>query len=122
MPNSKSPGTDGFPAEFYKVFWIDLKNILMSCYSFAFRTGQLSTSQRRGIISLIPKKDPIPFLLKNWHPISLLNTDYKIVTKCISSRLKQVLLSIARPDQIGLLKGRYIGENIRLLCDIIDYC
>ena len=111
MPNGKSPGTDGFPTEFYKVFGIDLKNILLSCYSFAFRTGQLSTSQRRGIISLIPKKDSIPFFLKNWHPISPLNTDYKIVTKCITSRLKQVLPSIVHPDQTGYLKGTDILEK-----------
>ena len=104
-----------------RLFWIDLKNILLSCYSFAFRTGQLSTSQRRGIISLIPKKDSIPFFLKNWRSISLLSTDYKIVTKCNASRLKQVLPSIAHPDQTGYLKGRYIGQNIRLLSDNTDY-
>ena len=92
MPDGKSPGTDGFPAEFYKVFWIDLKNILLSCYSFAFRTGQLSTSQRRSIISLIPKKDSIPFFLKNWRSISLLNTDYKIVYKmhCLSFKTSTI--------------------------------
>ena len=50
-----------------------------------------------------------------------MNTDYKIVTKCNASRLKQVLPSIVHPDQTGYLKGRYIGENIRLLSDIIDY-
>ena len=63
MPNGKSPGTDGFPAEFYKVFWIDLKDILLSCYVAAFRTGKMSISQRRGIITLIPKSS-VPFLLK----------------------------------------------------------
>ena len=50
-----------------------------------------------------------------------MNTDYKIVTKCIASRLKQVLPSIVHPDQTGYLKGGYIGENIRLLSGIIDY-
>ena len=39
-----------------RFFWIDLKNILLPCYSFAFGTGQLSTSQRRGIISLYQKR------------------------------------------------------------------
>ena len=67
------------------------------------------------------KKDSIPFFLKNWRPISLFSIDYKIVTKCIASRLKQVLPSLVHPDQTGYLKGRYIGENIRLLSDIIDY-
>ena len=120
MPNGKSPGTDRFPVEFYKVFWIDLKDILLSCYVAAFRTGKMSISQRRGIITLIPKNS-VPFLFKNWRPISLLNTDYKIATRCIASRLKQVLPSITHSDQTGYLKGRYIGENVRLLFDIIEY-
>ena len=121
MPNGKSSGTDGFPVEFYKVFWIDLKDILLSCYVAAFRTGKMSISQRRGIITLIPKKISVPFLLKNWRPISLLNTDYKIATRCIASRLKQVLHSIIHPDQTRYLKGRYIGENVRLLFDVIEH-
>ena len=50
-----------------------------------------------------------------------MNTDYKIVTKCIASGLKQVLRSILHPDQTVYLKGSYIGENIRFLSDIIDY-
>ena len=85
MPNGKSPGTDGFHAEFYKVFWIDLKDILLSCYVAALRTRKMSISQRRGIITLIPKKNSVPFLIKNLRPISLLNTDYKIATRCIAS-------------------------------------
>ena len=117
MPNGKSPGTDRFPAEFYNVFWIDLKAILLSCYVAAFTTGKMSISQRGGKITLIPKKNSVPFLLKN----SLLNTDYKIATRCIASRLKQVLPSIIHPDQTGYLKNRYIGENVRLLFDVIEH-
>ena len=64
MPNSKSPDTDRFPAEFYKVFWIDLKDILLSFYVAAFRTGKMLISQRRGIITLMPKKNSVLFLLK----------------------------------------------------------
>ena len=59
--------------------------------------------------------------MKNWRPISLLNTDYKIITNCIALRLKRVLPSIIHSDQTGFLKGRYIGENIRLVLDVIEY-
>ena len=55
--NAKSPGTDGFSAEFYKFFWPELGNEMVSSFNHAFRTGILSISQRRGIISLIPKKN-----------------------------------------------------------------
>ena len=59
--------------------------------------------------------------MKNWRPISLLNTDYKILTKCLSHRIQDVLPSIINSDQTGYIKGRYIGENIRTISDLIDF-
>jgi hypothetical protein len=60
-------------------------------------------------------------LLKNWRPISLLNTDYKILAKLFANRLQKVISSCVSEDQSGYIKGRYIGENIRLILDIIEY-
>ena len=114
MPNGNTPGTDGFPAELYKVFWIDLKKLLLSCYSCSFKTGRMSISQRRGVITLIPKKNAIPFFFKNWRPISLLNTDYKIATRCIASRLKHVLPSVIHSDQTGYLKGKIYWRKCKI--------
>ena len=71
--------TDRFwwlPAEFYKVFWNDIADLYLKSINQTYRTGQLSVTQRRGIIKLIPKKDAEPYLIKNWRPISLLNCDY----------------------------------------------
>ena len=50
----------------------------------------------------------------------LLNTDYKIASKVIAKRIKRILPSIIHPDQTGFMKGRYIGQNIRLINDIIQ--
>ena len=121
MKNGKSPGTDGFTVEFYKFFWNKIKNNVVDSLNYAFSKGELSLDQRRGIITLIPKKDKSRIVLKNWRPISLLNIDYKILTKSLAFRLQKVLPSIIDFDQTGFLKGRYIGENIRTISDIIDY-
>ena len=60
--------------------------------------------------------------MKNWRPITLLNCDYKIATKCIASRIKKVLPKlINNNDQTGVMKNRFIGENIRLIDSIINY-
>ena len=59
---------------------------------------QFSVSQRRGIIKVIPKKDADPCLVKNWRPITLLNTDYKIGAKAIANRLKIVVPKIVNND------------------------
>ena len=59
--------------------------------------------------------------LSNWRPISLLQTDYKILTKALALRLQNVLPNIVNPDQVGYIPGRYIGVNIRTLNDLMIY-
>ena len=121
MPNNKTPGTDGFPTEFYTFFFQDFGQYLLSSFQHSFQNGRLSLDQRCGVINLIPKKDKDPLYLDNWRPISILNTDYKIIAKCLALRLKKVLQEIINSDQTGFLPGRYIGENIRLVLDMIDF-
>ena len=72
------------------------------------------------MISLLLKKGDRT-QLKNWQPITLLNTDYKILTKALANRLQRVLLSIINTDQTASIKGRTINDNTRLLQDVITY-
>jgi hypothetical protein len=94
---------------------------VLESINYAETAGTLSIDQRRGVINLIPKKDKDPRLLKNWRPISLLNTDYKIITKTLANRIKKVLPSVINPDQVAYLKNRFIGQNIRTIMDIMGY-
>ena len=80
----------------------------------------MSISQRRGVITLVPKEDSDLELLNNWHPITLLNLDYKIMPKIIARRKEKVLSLLVCSDQSGFVKGRYIGQNIRLINDILE--
>ena len=119
--SGKSPGTDGLSEEFYKMFWNDVSSFLIDALNMSFSKGYLSISQRRGLITLLPKKNKPRQYLKNWRPITLLNCDYKIAAKSIATRLKKVLPYLINNDQTGFLKGRFIGENIRLINSVIDY-
>jgi exonuclease III len=121
LKNGKTPGVDGFPPEFYKFFWKDVGSIVFDSLRCAETKKEMSIDQRRGVINLIPKQDKDIRRLKNWRPISLLNTDYKILTKALATRLKMVLPSVIHPDQVAYLKGRYIGQNIRTIIDVMDY-
>ena len=120
MQTNKSPGVDGFPVEFYRRFWSSLGQDLVELLNYSYEHGQLSDSQKQGIIRLLYKKDD-PLLLKNWCPISLLNTDYKICTKVLANRLKKVLSVILSEDQTCGVPGRSIYENLFLLRDTLDY-
>ena len=115
MARRKAPGSDGLPKEFYIRFWEvlgqDLVEVLNTCYA----SGSLSLSQRRGIISLVFKRgDRLD--ARNWHPITLLNVDYNL-----ASRLLKVIHVVVGKDQTCGVPGRFIGENIALLRDIVDY-
>ena len=103
------------------MFWNDIADFPLGSINYAYQTGQLSVSQKRGIIKLIPKKDTEPYLVKNWRPVSLLNCDYKLATKAVDNRLKLVLPKLIDSDQTGFLKGRFIGENIRLIDSVINF-
>ena len=122
MSNGKSPGTDGLTVEFFKVFHKELKEPLLESYNYSFDYGLLSIEQRRGIINLIPKPGKDLRELRNWRPITLLSTDYKMLTKILASRLQQVLLKIISNCQTGYIKGRQIGCSIRTIEDIYDCC
>ena len=110
--SNKSPGEDGF----------DLIGIhLLNSYNEAFTKGQLSISQRRGVICLIPKDDSCLIESSNWRPLALINVDYKILAKTIGQRIESILSSLIHSDQTGFIKSRFISQNVRLLNDIMEY-
>jgi hypothetical protein len=118
MGRGKSPGVDGFPAEFYQRFWPligqDYVDVMNACYS----SGRLSATQRSGMITLLYKKgDRLD--MKNWRPITLLCVDYKIAAKAISNRVLHVLPSLIHENQTCNIRGRNPIVNIRLLKDIV---
>ena len=119
--NGKTPGNDGIPAEFYKTFWSVLSPLLIECFNYSYGINQLPLTQTQAVITLIEKKDTDRTLLTNWRPISLLNVDRKILSKVIAFRIKKVLPELIHCNQTGYVQGRYIGESVRLIEDIMNY-
>ena len=78
MKNNKSRGSDGFTVEFFKAFWRLLGHFIVRSVNYGFFKGHLSVTQNQGIITCLPKGDKSRQYLKNWRPITLLNTDFKI--------------------------------------------
>ena len=84
-------------------------------------SGELSSTQRQRVITCLPKEGKPKRFIKNWRPITLLNTSYKIASALIAERIKYVLITIIHSDQNGFISGRYIGNNLRLLYDVLVY-
>lgn len=120
MARWKAPGNDGFPMEFYLKFWHILGSDLIDVLNACFAKGTLVKSQRSGVISLSFKKgdrlDP-----RNWRPTFLLNVDYKIASKAIAGRLFKVIDIVVNSDQTCGVPGRFIGDNVSFLRDIVHH-
>ena len=94
MKNEKSPGISGFAAEFFKVFWKDIGQFVLRSLNYGYMKGELSISQKQGVITCIPKENKPKLYLKNWRPITLLDTVYKIASGSIANRIKPNLDSL----------------------------
>ena len=119
--NNKSPGNDGLTIEFYCQFWSLISTPLIQCFNYSYDHGELSHSQKQAIISLLEKEGKDRQYIKNWRPISLLNVDYKILTKTLSNRVKSVLPYIININQTGYVEGRKLCYSVRLVQDIMEY-
>ena len=117
----KTPGDDDFTTQFYKCFFEFFGEDLATSFNATYDANELAISQRRGIITIIPKEDGSLLELSNWRPITLLNVDCKIATKAIAKIIEPLLPNLEHTDQRGFIKSRYIGQNIRLIIDIIEH-
>jgi hypothetical protein len=74
----------------------------------------------KGVVTLVPKHGD-PMDLKNWRHVTLLNTDYKLITRCLANRITEVLPMIISSDQSFCVPGRSIHTNLHLIRDAIAY-
>ena len=119
MKNNRTPGKDGIPIDFYKVFWTKIKDVFYQMMLSCYQDGLLHESARQGILNLIPKANKDTRIVKNLRPITLLNTDYKIIEKVIALKMLPALEHIINRDQRGFMENRRISVNIRKMLDII---
>ena len=112
-------GISGFSREFYQILGKDLIGFIMNYINFTETQGILSANQRVGVITLLPKGTKDKKALKNWRPITLLSTLYKIISGVIANRFKKALPHVIGLSQKGFVDGRYMGEVTRLLYDTI---
>ena len=121
IKENKSPGLDGIPIELYRTFWHILKIPYMNMIQECAVKGMLPYTTRTSVLSLIYKKGDRKEL-KNYRPLSLSNTDYKIIANVMSDRLNRIMSKLVSNDQSGYIKGRNITTSVRQILDIYEYC
>ena len=121
MPKDKSPGPDGYTAEFYKSTWEFIgKDFVMAIQSF-FAKGFLPKGVNSTILALIPKKKGAREM-KDYRPISCCNVLYKVISKIIANRLKQILPQFIAGNQSAFVQDRLLIENLMLATELVkDY-
>jgi hypothetical protein len=122
MKNEKSPGPDGLPVEFYKCFFHLFGNTFVDMINEIFESAvKLPQTMRLSFITLLCKRPEQAHLLTNWRPISLLNVDYKIISKVLVNRIRLIINRLVSAHQTSAVPGRSVLNNMSSIRDIMAY-
>jgi len=116
----KPPGPDGLPTVFYKTFWNVVGVWLTREVMEVLKGGRIPASWNEMTIALIPKTEK-PERVTDLRPISLYNVVYKVVSKVLSNRLREVLPAIITPNHSAFVPGRLISDNILIAYELTHY-
>jgi hypothetical protein len=118
MEHNKAPGPDGFPAEFYQVFWGVIKDDHLAMFHVIHKDTLDLFSLNFGIITLIPKIENAT-KIQQYRPICVLNVSFKIFTKVGTNRMNKVARTVVSPTQTAFMPCRNIMVGVVILHETI---
>jgi len=118
MDKEKTAGPDCFNMAFYQYCWDIVKEDLMKMFHEFFLNGKLPTSINSTFITIIHKKER-SLNIKDFRPISLITSVYKIIAKIFSLRLGKVLGETILETQSAFVEGRQIIDAIIIASELV---
>ncbi|GJS95704.1 RNA-directed DNA polymerase, eukaryota [Tanacetum coccineum] len=118
---NKSPGPDGFTFEFFRKFWKTLDQDVFQAVSDFFENGHIPRGCNASFIALIPKIHDAK-IVKDFRPISLIGSIYKIITKILANRLCNVLPCLISEVQSAFVSNRNILDGPFILDELLQWC
>nr|GEV13876.1 nucleotide-binding alpha-beta plait domain-containing protein [Tanacetum cinerariifolium] len=115
----KSSGPDGFTFGFYRQFWSTIENDVFDVVNHFFSCSDIPKGCNSSFIALISKV-PAANLVKDFRPISLIGSVYKIIAKILSNRLVGVLGDIVNEVQSAFIADRHILDGPFILNEVIQ--
>lgn len=116
----KAPGKDGVPIEFFQTMYEDISEDLLQLANEVIDTHTLIGLLNVSKIVLLPKQGDLTFL-KNYRPISLLGSAYKIIAKLYANRIIDMLPHWIKHSQTAFVKGRCIFDNVLMAFEAMDW-
>lgn len=110
----------GFPIGYFKIFPDKLLSALTNVIKEALNNQTLPGSLELATITFLPKLDKDRQKSGSYRPLSLLNADYKIISKLHATRLDDTMPKMRHPDQAGFSKNRQWFDNVCRLFHILD--
>ncbi|GKC85194.1 RNA-directed DNA polymerase, eukaryota, reverse transcriptase zinc-binding domain protein [Tanacetum coccineum] len=117
----KAPGPDGFSFGFYRRFWYLIEKDVCDAVRYFFIKGEIPNGCNASFIALIPKI-PGANMVKDFRPISLVGSLYKIISKILANRLVGVLSDIVSDVQSAFIAERQILDGPFILNEVLQWC
>ncbi|GJX99225.1 RNA-directed DNA polymerase, eukaryota [Tanacetum coccineum] len=118
---NKSPGPDGFSFEFYRKYWTTIDDDVFQAVRDFFVNGHFPRGCNSSFIALIPKIQDAKFV-KDFRPISLIGSVYKIIAKILANRLCLVLPYLISDVQSAFVANRQILDGPFILNELLSWC
>ena len=118
--DDSSPGPDGIPYSYWRHFWQDTGGILLNAWNYSLLIKELPPSHKVSYLRLIPKVGKDQRIIANLRPITLSNTDHKLITKTYARKLTKAVAERIGEEQTAYIPGRLINDNVRAMLMTLD--